>query len=652
MPAPFFGEEFTFTNPDGSPVHVTGWGNQFSAVFETPEGYTVVKDPQTGYFEFARLSDDGAELVPTGARVNVADPVALGLPQHIRPSRAAAKRQAALARDAMGPRTRWETRREQRRRAAAPHTAGEEPDGWASPAAKVGNYVGLCLLIAFPDRAGTISHDEVANFCNQAGYANFGNNGSVSDYYWQVSGGKLRYTNVVAPYYTAQHPESYYTDPNIPYGQRARELITEALTKLKADGFDFSQLSTDSNGYVYALNVFYAGPTMNNWAEGLWPHSSGLADAFVASATKKISDYQITDMGNQLTLRTFCHENGHMVCDFPDLYDYGYESYGGGNYCLMAYGASEVNPVQVCGFLKREAGWGARETVITPGMKYQVAATTNDLLTYPKAGTATEYFVVENREQAGRDAALPVAGLTIWHVDETGSNNNEQMTAASHYECALEQADGKFDLEHKVNPGDANDLFGAPNHTAFGSATMPNSKWWDGTDSGLEITDISAPGMTMTFQTKGKEEEMPSIVGSWPIVGVDWNKAGKVSKAGPFTFNADGSWTYPGGGGRWIQVGTVAAWNFTNAPGLIYTGMVTADAIEGIMGYAKAGSTPGTGSFYALRAPVPASPQEFAATLASLLAAASDTDGDAATKPPAKEHVPAQGVRDVVVGAR
>ena len=34
------------------------------------------------------------------------------------------------------------------------------------------------------------------------------------------------------------------------------------------------------------------------------------------------ADYQITDMGNRLTLGTFCHENGHMVCDFPDLYPY------------------------------------------------------------------------------------------------------------------------------------------------------------------------------------------------------------------------------------------------------------------------------------------------------------------------------------------
>jgi hypothetical protein len=47
---------------------------------------------------------------------------------------------------------------------------------------------------------------------------------------------------------------------------------------------------------------------------------------------------------------------------------------------------------------------------------------------------ATEYFICENRQQTGRDAGLPDAGLAIWHVDELGNNRIEQMTPASHYE--------------------------------------------------------------------------------------------------------------------------------------------------------------------------------------------------------------------------
>ena len=102
-----------------------------------------------------------------------------------------------------------------------------------------------------------------------------------------------------------------------------------------------------------------------------------------------------------------------------------------------------------------------------------------------------------------RDRSLPATGLAIWHVDELGDNNNEQMTPTLHYECSLEQADNRFDLEGKVNAGDADDLFNAQNNSSFGAATHPSNRWWDGTASGLEILNISAAGGVMTFNTQG-----------------------------------------------------------------------------------------------------------------------------------------------------
>jgi M6 family metalloprotease-like protein len=361
----------------------------------------------------------------------------------------------------------------------------------------VGNYVGLCILIRFPDVAATISQQEISNFCNLPGYSGFGNNGSVRDYFYANSRGKLTYTNVVTQYYTAAHNRSYYTDETIAQGTRARELIVEALNYLKSQGFNFNQLSSDGSGLVYALNVFYAGPVVNNWAKGLWPHSWHLASPYDAGGGKKLYDYQITNIGSEPTLRTFCHENGHMICNFPDLYDYGGQSAGVGHYCLMCYGANNKNPAQVCAYLKNEAGWATKVVSITPGITASLSAANNDFYVYAK--NATEYFIVENRQKTGRDTFLPDAGLAIWHVDEGGSNNNEQMTPSQHYECSLEQADGSFHLEKNVNAGDSNDLFGAPDKTVFSDSTTPSSKWWNGSNSGLNITQISAPAATMTF---------------------------------------------------------------------------------------------------------------------------------------------------------
>jgi M6 family metalloprotease-like protein len=506
MPMPFYGKEFSFTQPDGKKIKVRGWGNQHYAVFEDLKGFSIIKDPKTGFYQYAKLSKDKKKFEPSGAVVGREDPKNKGLAMHLRIPKEEAKRQARSAAFRQGKKkSRWEQRREeaQARRRAAPRKGAVAP---APPGEqRTGSYTGLCILIQFPDVAGTITQAEVDDFCNLQGYNQNGNNGSVYDYYNDVSGGKFLYTNIVTAYYTAQNPRAYYTDPAIQFGTRARELITEALNDLIANGFNFTPLSADNTNHIYAVNAFYAGTCVNNWGQGLWPHSWYLDPQVNCGNNRIAMDYQITDMGNALSIATFCHENGHMVCDFPDLYDYGYESFGAGNYCLMGFGGSDAgNPTQVGAYLKFKAGWADNATALVAG-NYVVDGTINDFLTYSKS--PTEYFIIENRIQNDRDAALPKSGLAIWHIDENGSNDNEQMTAGSHYECALEQADGLFNLEHdnanNGNPGDIGDLYGAPSQTTFGAATMPASSWWDGTASGLEITNISVPGQTMSLTVGG-----------------------------------------------------------------------------------------------------------------------------------------------------
>ena len=118
-------------------------------------------------------------------------------------------------------------------------------------------------------------------------------------------------------------PARPLSDPSIlPFGRRAQELIHEALAHHKSNGFDFSGLTANSSRFVFAINIFYAGDVVNNWSEGLWPHAHFLGSPVTLAPGKVARDYQITALGEQLLLGTYCHENGHMLCDFPDLYDY------------------------------------------------------------------------------------------------------------------------------------------------------------------------------------------------------------------------------------------------------------------------------------------------------------------------------------------
>lgn len=475
MPVHFAGQIFTFTQPDGTALQVRGWGNQYQALFETLDGTALVKNPATGFMEPA----------PATPAPQVAGAAARTFAAH-----------SPLARGA----ARWETRRQRTGLTMRSASAAGMPMPAPPQRATVGDFLGLCLLIQFPDVAGTIAPAAVADFCNQAGYDGFGNHGSVHDYFLDASGGRLRYKNLVTPYYTARHRRAHYTSGAVDQPLRARELVEEALAHWTASGFDFSALTIDDEGYVYATNVFFAGPRVNRWGEGLWPHAHYLAAPRALPSGGHIYDYQISEMGDALSLGTFCHENGHMICDFPDLYDYGNQSAGVGAFCLMCTGANadEKNPTDINPYLKYRAGWAAALTTIEPGLQATAEAQKNAFFIHRK--NATEYFMIENRQRLRRDLALPADGLAIWHIDELGDNQNEHMTAALHYECSLVQADGRNDLEHDFRAqGDSDDLFRAGANDHFGQATAPPSNWWDGTPSGMEISAIGASGPAMRF---------------------------------------------------------------------------------------------------------------------------------------------------------
>ncbi|MHC4501201.1 MAG: M6 family metalloprotease domain-containing protein, partial [Planctomycetota bacterium] len=310
----------------------------------------------------------------------------------------------------------------------------------------------------------------------------------------------LTYTNIVTGYYTALYPKSYYDDPARDCGSVGREIVGEALNWLEDQGFDFTQISVDGNNRMLAINVFYAGTANAGWSNGLWPHKWSYT-GFTSSSGVRSYNYQITSMGTSLVLRTFCHENGHMICGWPDLYDYGYESNGAGNYCLMAYGGSNSNPVPPNAYFRDLKGWDAVTDITNdaPGSSHAHQANSNTCFIYRNQANSNESFYIESRLRSGRNSSLPDEGLLIWHVDEAGSNDNEQMTPSLHYKVSVEQADGAFHLENDFNYGSSGDLFHSGYKDSFTDSTTPDAKWWDGSDSGLEVVNIGPLGATMSF---------------------------------------------------------------------------------------------------------------------------------------------------------
>src|SRR5688572_1249862 len=109
MSVPFFGKQFTFTQPDGSKLSVRGWGNQERAVFETAEGFTIVRDPTTGFYQYAAVSSDGDDLVATGFEADKVNPRNLGLAPRVRPNRIGTRSPSIITRSLPERKTRWQT---------------------------------------------------------------------------------------------------------------------------------------------------------------------------------------------------------------------------------------------------------------------------------------------------------------------------------------------------------------------------------------------------------------------------------------------------------------------------------------------------------------------------------------------------------------
>ncbi len=104
-----FAKRVRFVQPDGTRIELWGQGDDFWAVFETLDGYTVVFDPATRAYQFARLSVDGRDLISTGVEAHRASGATLGLTPHLRPT-VAAVREVVAAASTSSPRVRRTSR--------------------------------------------------------------------------------------------------------------------------------------------------------------------------------------------------------------------------------------------------------------------------------------------------------------------------------------------------------------------------------------------------------------------------------------------------------------------------------------------------------------------------------------------------------------
>ena len=591
-----FAEWLETTSPSGVKIRVWAEGDEFSAVFEAEDGHAAVYDETRRCYVYATKDESTGALLPS--RIAVGDETASDLtalaaiPPHLRDTSeaAAAERLRRIEKDEEenGTYARWEELKAAaaaRRETAA---TGKRPLLKAPPKAPTtGTIVGLTLLIDFPvtnaagETTGTLwnsSHPGVtsanlADLVNGEDCTLYNNASSVRKYFEDVSCGNLSYTNIVLGPFTAPYPREKYDDPTKDTGPGARDLIrdiflvitnspnyeTEYLPLLKQVTY---AVEGDGGLFFKALNVWFAGAQSPVWQKGLWQHKSTLFSwhypvlpvEMVNGDTVHFRTYQISPVTTSPSIGTFCHENGHMICKFPDLYVYSGTGNGVGKFSNMCVSGT-TNPVPPDAYLRVAAGWVAPKDL--PAIPYTVEITDSlaDVWRYVNPADSSQYYLIENRQKTGRNAQLPGSGILVWRCDETGTNRYPESQAAFagsdaearlSNELSLEQADGKYELEKGSNLGDANDLWSADNSAAsytgeFSSSSTPVAAWRDGTSAGLRMWAFSSPGDTMTFNATtvpGAEAQEGSVAWATATDG-SWYNAASWSGGGIPATNAN-----------------------------------------------------------------------------------------------------------------
>ncbi len=373
----------------------------------------------------------------------------------------------------------------------------------------------LAILVDFSDQTSSVSSIffDTMLFDTKAG--------TMRDYYSEISYGQLDLVTVNLPstlgWTRAPQTYAYYTDAQNGTGTYPQN--TQGLTENLVDAIDavvdFSQYDNDSDGFVDVLTIVHTGPgaEFTGSPNDIWSHKWAISPRLKDGVW--INDFTIQpeywSAPGDLTIGVYAHELGHGF-GLTDLYDTDNSSWGNGRWSLMASG-SWNGPGSLGSSPAHPDSWSrikmglATSTNITTNINGfslpSVESGSNIYRMWTGGGASAEYFLVENRQRTGYDSYLPGDGLLIWHVDESKSNNTAEWypgnSGSGNYMVALEQADGLWNLEKKVDLGSVADPFSInTGATDFSPSSTPNSNAYSGVTTFVAVQNVSASGGTMT----------------------------------------------------------------------------------------------------------------------------------------------------------
>lgn len=368
----------------------------------------------------------------------------------------------------------------------------------------------IMILANFSDTEISFPQENFENYMNEE---NYNGTGSFRDYYIEVSYGQLIVNTTVTVWVTLPNTHDYY-GPQSKWKEFARDAVVAASPYV-----DYSDFDNDGNGKVDGVAIIHQGrgqEATSNTSD-IWSHSSNLNYfQYISYNGVQIDAYTVQPekSGNNAmaTIGVMCHEFGHNL-GAPDYYDTDYEENGEytgtGNWDIMA-GGSYNNSGRTPAHHNPYTKWKYYEW-ITPtelDSKQEVtmlnsAENTTDFYFY-KTPTATDYWLMENRQKIGFDSYVPGHGLLIYHVDEQYINSHDwgnDINAGQHQGfypvCAF--ASGNPPANYGNINSASTPFPGVLGNTEFSDNTTPSSTSWTGQNTNKPITNITETGTEISF---------------------------------------------------------------------------------------------------------------------------------------------------------
>lgn len=461
-------------------VYIRLFGDEHTKYAETIDGYTILQQDDVWYY--ANKTSSG-ELVPSEYKLSkqVDGNTQLfleNLPCHL-------KREKACVRDNL--------------------EVGKNSLGKGA----VGTRRILVILMQYNDLSFVKSPEEFFNLFNSVGYREDGAQGSVVDYYTDVSYGKLQLIcDIIGPF-TSRYERAHYGGNDVGGDDKNPEKLFEEAMDFASSQVKLSDYDSDHDGYVDNVHIIFAGHGEEAGAssDAIWSHEATFQRG-VAYQDMLVDRYSCAPelRGNRgegiSRIGPHCHEIGHAL-GAMDYYDTNYNEQGGytgtGQWDIMASGSwneDGIIPADFNPYVKL-VNFGWIEAPEMPNGEIVIPPSSSEGYQYYRlSNTLNDYYLLENRSYDKWGAALPGSGLLIFHIHPNISSGTNTINATHPQQCYPVCAFSNYqfptsssDSYGNINSSDC-PFPGTSGKREFNNSTSPRPFSWNNQESLIDLRNI------------------------------------------------------------------------------------------------------------------------------------------------------------------